>query len=404
MIIFTRIESKTCCMSPPKPADKPEKKGSMDLIDEDGKLFGRINIIDALVILFVAAVIVTGAAFTATTIGADESSPETHETFATIDIGTQPLHLANQISEGDKIAKSGDILTITDVYVGPAGGDKASVVIRGATGSNSQSNGSSIKYLNYAGSSYSQGGGISLRTNEYFVKGRILSIGTEQSSLDTETTQVQLQTSMSEVEASALEPGETYDLGSRTVGTIEEVTTVPSRTDRNVTLGVSLQTINKSGETLFGSYDASIGSSIPFELSTTNISATVVHRGGLAPGSPTKSNVEVHVRNVSPGVANAIETGTSIGDGANSTVTVLEKQVTPATVILTSDSGDIHRQDHPVNKDVVLTLELQARQTERGVWFRGQPLKVGTNLRLDFDTVAVNGSVENLNVTDSTDS
>lgn len=400
MVIFTGIESKNSCMSPSKPADESgAEEGSTNLIDDEGKIFGRINIIDALAVLFVAAVIVTGIAFIASTIGADQSSPETHETFATIDIGTQPIHLADQISEDDKISKSGDVLTVTDVYVGPTEGEKASVVIRVASGSAPQSSDSSVDYLNYAGSSYSQGDSVGLRTNEYFVQGRILSIGTDRSSLDTETSQVQLQTSMSTVQASALEPGETYDLGSRTVGTIEEVSTVSRSTEQNVTLGVSLDTINKSGKTLFGTYDASVGSSIPFDVSTSNISATVIHRGGLAPGTPTTSNVDVHVTNVSPGVANTIETGTSIGDGSNSTVTVLEKQVTPATVILTSESGNIYNRNHPVNKDVVLTVELQARQTETGLRFRGRPLKVGTNLRFDFDTVAVNGSVESLNAT-----
>ena len=46
----------------------------MELIDERGRLFGRVNVVDALVVLLVAAVVVAGVALVA---GGSEGRIET---------------------------------------------------------------------------------------------------------------------------------------------------------------------------------------------------------------------------------------------------------------------------------------------------------------------------------------
>jgi len=57
------------------------------IIDDEGRLFGAVNIIDALVVLFVVAVIVAGVALV---FGGDpEPEPDIDSTYATLDLGTQ---------------------------------------------------------------------------------------------------------------------------------------------------------------------------------------------------------------------------------------------------------------------------------------------------------------------------
>ena len=76
----------------------------MSLIDDKGRLFGTINIIDALVVLLVLAVAAAGAAFV---LGTDDQPtsqpndlPRNTTTIATLEIaGVQP-YVANAIPEG----------------------------------------------------------------------------------------------------------------------------------------------------------------------------------------------------------------------------------------------------------------------------------------------------------------
>lgn len=71
----------------------------MEIIDNDGNLFGRVNVVDALVVLAVLAVTVAGAAFVFDDGG---SGPEQTATVnATLDLGTQPPFVVDAIDEGD---------------------------------------------------------------------------------------------------------------------------------------------------------------------------------------------------------------------------------------------------------------------------------------------------------------
>lgn len=75
----------------------------MDFIDDKGRLFGTINIIDALAVLLVLAVVAAGAAFV---LGTDDQTdqatnqPENTTTTVTVEItGVQP-YVADAIPEG----------------------------------------------------------------------------------------------------------------------------------------------------------------------------------------------------------------------------------------------------------------------------------------------------------------
>ncbi|WP_436935217.1 DUF4330 domain-containing protein [Halovenus marina] len=69
----------------------------MPVIDDKGRLFGKINIIDALAILFVLAVIVAGVALVT---GGDNSTSKTSTQTVVFDIGQQPQYIIDAIEEG----------------------------------------------------------------------------------------------------------------------------------------------------------------------------------------------------------------------------------------------------------------------------------------------------------------
>jgi len=68
----------------------------MPIIDEEGRLFGTLNIIDALVVLFVLAVAVAGVAL----VTGGGSSDETPTRTVVVDVGQQPDYVVDAIEEG----------------------------------------------------------------------------------------------------------------------------------------------------------------------------------------------------------------------------------------------------------------------------------------------------------------
>lgn len=82
----------------------------MDIIDGDGFLFGVVNIIDALVILLVAAVLIAGTALVAPAGG------ETQQTkTVVIQTGAQPNYVIDAVEEG-QVATS-DIVAVNQKTV-----------------------------------------------------------------------------------------------------------------------------------------------------------------------------------------------------------------------------------------------------------------------------------------------
>jgi len=99
----------------------------MALIDDNGRVFGWINIIDALVVLMVLAVVSVWIAFVFLD---DAEPPETETTYATLDMGVQEPYAVEAISEGDTYEPSGtSTLRVTDVHLTPQG-DTTRVFLR----------------------------------------------------------------------------------------------------------------------------------------------------------------------------------------------------------------------------------------------------------------------------------
>jgi hypothetical protein len=373
----------------------------MSLIDEEGNLLGRINIIDALVVLLVVAVLVSGIAFAASAVTKqdEKQSPGTGIKYATIDLGRQPTYVADMISEGDTTANNA--LNVTDVYVGPSKKPGASVVVRVAIRGQSQTSDiQNGEVFTFAGTQYRKGNKIVIKTSEYRTKGQVLAIDTNDSSLDTKVLPVRLKASVPSVVARAIEPGDTYHISDQTVATVRNVTVLPNQGNHTVLLGATVQTVNRSGSTLFGEFNVKLGSTIPFHTDNYTTSATVVRKGSLSPpGKPVNAVATVKLRNISSAIADDIEKGVVERRGNTTVVKVLKKRVEPAAVILTSDNGNIYQRAHPQNKDVYLTVQLRASRTDTGLRFRGNSLQVGENVTFDFGTIPINGTVININAT-----
>ena len=169
----------------------------MELLDERGRIFGIINIIDLLAVLFAVAVVVAGVALVFS--GGSSEDPELGTRYVTLDLGNQPGYVTERIDAGDgfSVRSAPDNLTITDVYVTPTGGQSSSVTIRARVGGQLEErrNGESPRFI-FDGDPLILSRQLTVETSEYQVSGTVTAVESDGESLDVSTTEVLLTTTM----------------------------------------------------------------------------------------------------------------------------------------------------------------------------------------------------------------
>jgi len=82
----------------------------VDVIDQEGNLFGRVNVVDAIVVLFLAAIVIAGVALVTT-----GGSAAADTTVATVETTTSPA-VVSALEEAEPAPESG-VQFIGDVQV-----------------------------------------------------------------------------------------------------------------------------------------------------------------------------------------------------------------------------------------------------------------------------------------------
>lgn len=370
----------------------------MPLIDDDGNLFGVVNVIDALAVALVIAVLVAGVAFVGV-LGAD-SEPETR--YATVDLGPQPDYVADQIDEGDTtiVDGHGHNATVTDVYVTPAidpeNSTQSHVTVRTAVNGELVYDDTRDQHVfEYAGERLRSGSSLTLDTDDYVADGEVTNLDPDGTSLPVTKTEVLIDANVTDSTASEIDVGDTIQAGSHTVATVTDVQLYPDSTDRQRALvGLELVTLDRGSTPTFGSQSVSVGRELHLAPGNYELTGEVVRRGATTePGEPMATVVDVDLENVRPSVADGLEVGMTETVRGETLATIRSIDREPAQVVIETEDGNVHFQEHPVNEDVTLTVELESRQTESGLRFHGESLREGTTITLDFGTQFVEGEV-----------
>lgn len=248
----------------------------MDIIDDEGRLFGLVNVIDALVVLLVLAVIVAGAVF----ILSDPGERDTR--YATVDLGEQPGYVIDSVAVGDEMDVEGhaDNLTITDVYHGP--GDAGHLIVR------VELHGERVildeetdrDRFEWAGEPLRSGEPIEIVTPDYAVEGEVIAFDREGETLPTTQTAVFTRTTVDAATAEAISVGDTYTVNGQPVAEIESLQLYPGDGGEQTALvGLTLETIAIGGVTNYGPSAVRLGADLPFVTDEYNITVSVLERG-----------------------------------------------------------------------------------------------------------------------------
>ncbi|MDL0134993.1 DUF4330 domain-containing protein [Halobacterium salinarum] len=363
----------------------------MEVIDDDGALFGVVNVVDALVVLLVLAVVAAGAAFVLQPEPAPEE-PDLSTTHVTLDLGSQPNYIASAINIGDTHNAGGNSeLTITDVYRAPENGQTRVTVRAELQGTASGDN------TRYADAPLRLGRSLDIATSRYKASGAIRAVGTN-ASLPTDTTDVLLETELPAVNAEEVTVGDQTRLGGQTVATVESIDAHATRdpNQQRVLVGLTLSTIRDGDIERFGVTPVRRGNTLSLATGEYELDGRIQRVGTLkTPGTPTTRTVTLEVREIREDFAETFQAGMTERASGETVARVTNVDVEPSILITTGDNGSVNVVDHPINRDVTLTTELHVRETTTGTTFKGRSLQQGSTVVLDLGTTTIEATVVN---------
>ncbi|SNZ15357.1 protein of unknown function [Natronoarchaeum philippinense] len=364
----------------------------MKILDENGNLFGRVNVVDALVVLVVLAVATAGATLvlgvsSEPTGGADgDSTPNTTIRYATLDLGNQPDEIVDGLETGDNMDVNGPSnLTITDVHATPVaniGNNKDThLTIRARLTGTENSDG-----FVFGEKRLQLGQSLTLDTSDYSVKGSVTALASENGSIEIDRTPVVLETKLDAATSEAIEVGDEHRLKNETIATVRNVTAYPiAENTRRVFVGLELATIERGDAPSYAGQEVSLGTNVAFRTDAYDLAGTVVRRGSTVEyGDPTTTTATLQLESISPEFAESLEAGMAEAERNETLATIQSVGIQPAGVILKSNDGNIYLRDHPTKKDVTLTVELTTRQTDSTLRFHGRPIQEGNTITLDL--------------------
>jgi hypothetical protein len=362
----------------------------MEIIDEEGRLFGAVNVVDALVVLLVLAVGLAG--FTLVAGGGPSGPMETR--YATLDLGSQPAYVAEQIDVGDTdpLGEGPGNVTITDTYF-TTNDSRAYALARVAITQRVRDDEFVVR-----DEPLRVGREIPFVNESYALNTTIQNVGGD-ATFETQRRPVLVTSVISAQTARDIDQGDVYRVAGRPIVTVENVavygTDEPNR--KRVYVGLSVETLSSGDGPQFGGRTLREGATLPVRTSEYTFDGEVVRVGALTqPGEETTRTVTLQLRNVRPERANSVREGLTETNAGETVARVTDVQVEPAIVALTSESGQIYRREHPVNKTVTLAVELQVRESEGGLLFKGRQLQAGNAVTLDLGTTTVTATVAEL--------
>ncbi len=363
--------------------------GSMKLINEEGALFGIINIIDALVILLVIAVGIAGAALVFSD-DSESSEPARVTTHATVDLGTHPPNIARAIDEGDQYSVDDtSTVTITDLHLSPQS-DTVRVIARLKIEAEVDED-----VLQYDGAPLRLGRSLEVQTSRYQVSGRIQSVGSNETlAIDSQT--VIVQTEIPTGQTDAVAAGDTVSVGGRTVATIEQLRVYPTATSvrRSLSLKITLDSYRRQEQSYFGSTPLREGQTIALPMNEITLDGQIERIGSNVEVDPTSERtVTLRMTDMPAPIVELLQPGLT-EQFRNRTIARLESvEAEPSLIIVRADDGSVNVADHPTNQDVILQAEILVRETPAGARFKNALLRQSSTVQLDFGTTTVEATV-----------
>jgi len=363
----------------------------MEIIDEEGRLFGTINVVDALVVLLVLAVGIAGVALVVS--GGGGGGP-TETRYVTLDLGAQPEFLIEQVEVGDT-GSLGDYtrgVNVTDSYFTPTESG-TNAVVRVAV------NQTGNEPVTIGGEPLRVGRQMGFTNESYALNGTVRELGIEPE-LATPDRTVVLRGTVPNSVAADVSAGDEITVAGNRVATVGEAAAygTESSDQQTLFLNATVSAYSTGDAVRFGGTRIESGQSLTLPVAGYQFNGTIGRVGGGLDRS-TESVLATSV--VSADTANQVEPGDTYRIAGQSAATIEnvtaydtdnpdEKRIYVGMSIRTLGYGDELRfGTETVETGVTLPFETATYDFDADV------LRIGTaDLQRETESVIVTSTVD----------
>ncbi len=355
----------------------------MAFIDDKGRLLGKINIIDLMVIIFVILIIAVGAKFVLV-------KPEPEYITAEVLVQNQPYEVISRITVGSQILDSsqikiGEVLEMDTI---PAGVNKdlrlyLNLSITGKNGRFYFQNNELIINNN-----------LNLRIKNLKLDTTILSINHPHHEKINIVVEVLANNQPYEV-AHGIEEGTLIMDGSqkKKIGKVLGIDTIPAGVNKNMRLYLNLLVVQEDGRFYFQNKELQTNGRLMLAIGNINLDTTIISIN-QPQSEETKAVIEVLFKNTNQWVAEAISSkDTELNHHGKIIAKITNTEKVPAVIVVTSDAGNVYEREHPLLKDVTAAFEIIAKKQGSSFLFHNKELKVGQGFTFYNENYIITGTI-----------
>jgi hypothetical protein len=243
----------------------------MEVVDEKGRLFGVVNVVDLLVAATVVATLTAGAAF----VLLDDPTPP-RDRYATVVLEEGPTGVTPEL-DGDDASLNGLDVTITDVYSAPTGAGSATTIVRiRASVSPANADASTDRRLVTDDGTYAVGQEVDLSSDGVGHVGHVRSLDGNGTALPVENVTATVVTRLPTPVAERVERGDIHRLDGERVARVTNVERERTTDDRTRLIAtVELRALEMDGRYLYGDRVLRPGANLSFATGSYEFTGTV---------------------------------------------------------------------------------------------------------------------------------
>lgn len=184
-----------------------------------------------------------------------------------------------------------------------------------------------------------------------------------------------------------------------TVANITSVELIPQGEDRRIILTLDTNLIvNDRGEYLFNGRPLKINSQFPFTSRNVLLGLRLLEIGEFQTLDRETRTLILLLEKVSPEIARQIKPGLTESDAYEKVIAeVINKTDQPSRMMVITETGDVFERKHPYNLDLTVTVTLKSERIHDDLFYKqNQRVKIGNTLWIVTDRINFQGTIINI--------
>jgi len=196
-----------------------------------------------------------------------------------------------------------------------------------------------------------------------------------------------------------IEEDQMVNLKGIPIAAISKVSLVPYGGGKKVNLLVNMSVFKKGNSFIFEDTSnknlMKINKKVSFVFSNISFVGNIIGFGDKEELSYfADKSVDLLLKDLRPEIYSMLKVGLSEYDSnSNSIATIIYKTETPSKMIVTSSDGEVFLRENPINKDILLKINLKVKNLSSIYYYNSQEIKIGNTLQLSTLTIDFSGQI-----------